>query len=128
MPFLPTSKGLIIRHGAYTIVADELTSSTLGGLIDEQMQDVEANYPYLIPMIESDLVLLNQLDDLLTTEGGSTDAALVRADVLEWVPGMKTSGISNRYNEIRLRVARMLTNSIRASNGGGGGQGALLRG
>lgn len=124
MSFATTTKTKILKYQAYIINADNITSSTLNQLIDQQMQSVEDSNPDLIPVIEADLTTLDSLDTLLTTEEGSANSALIQADVLRWAEGQKTSGIKTRFESIRARIARMLSQSIAAqpiSNGWGSG-------
>lgn len=125
MPWADTSLGLILKHKAYQVTAGNMTTLNLITLIQQQMSKVEANTPFLIATIESDLATLETLDTALTTEKGSTNAALIQADVLRWQAGSKTAGISGRYEEIRQRVARLLSQAI---DDGMSGMGMLCRG
>lgn len=131
MVWQATSKALIWKHGAYNISEGNLTSLSLSQLLDEQMQTVLDVAPFLIPIIESDLATLETLDITLTTEKGSTSGALIKADVLAWEGGgARTTSISARYDELRDRIARMLSQAIveDSSSGGGWGMGVLQKG
>jgi len=46
-----------------------------------QMERTEDSLPGLVPEIQADLDTLDTLDATLTTEQGSTNAALIKADV-----------------------------------------------
>ena len=131
MAWQATSKTKIIKYQAYTLNTDSITSTTLSQLIDQQMQSVEDNFPDLIPIIEADLATLDTLDSALTTEGGSTNSALIQAAELKWSDTRsKTSGISARFEEIRSRIAVLLSQSIvsQPAVSGGWGSGTLDRG
>ncbi len=131
MPWLSTSKALIWKHKAYNIGVENLTTLSLSQLLDQQMDNVNDNAPFLIPIIEADLATLETLDVTLTTEKGSTSGALIRADVLEWSDkAPRTASVDVRYNEIRDRIARMLSQAIAddGCNAGGWGMGTLMRG
>ncbi|MGA0200575.1 MAG: hypothetical protein ACO3NK_15935, partial [Prochlorotrichaceae cyanobacterium] len=52
-----------------------------------QMVRTETELPGLVPEIQSDLDKLDTIDATLTTEQGSVNASLIKADVLEWEPG-----------------------------------------
>lgn len=130
MPWLTTSKTRIIKHQAYRINVAAVTAQTLNQLINQQMAEVLSGLPDLVPIIEADLATLELLDTALTVEQGSTSAGLTRADVLEWDVDKKTSGISSRYDAIRMRVANLLSQAIasESTSGGAWGSGGLMRG
>jgi hypothetical protein len=104
MTWADTTLGLILKHRAYMVFGSNMTTLNLITLIQQQMSKVEVVTPYLIATIEADLATLETLDASLTTEKGSTNAALIQADVLRWAEGSKTAGIASRYEEIRQRV------------------------
>lgn len=133
MPFAAGTKTKILKFNAYIINTDSdfVTSTTLNQLIDEQMANIEENLPDLVDVIEDDLATLDTLDALLTTEQGSANATLIKADVLMWAEDKdKTSGIQQRFDSIRMRVARLLSQQItqNCSVAGGFGTGSLMRG
>lgn len=126
MPFAATTKPRIIYYEAYEISnTDSITSTTLSQIIDQQLSYIETYLPDLIALIEADLAEIVALNSTLATEQGSTNAALIKADVLEWQPGSKTSGIQSRYDFLRMRVAKALSQAI---DSGVGSQGMLMRG
>lgn len=131
MPWATTSLTRILKHRAYEINAEAVTSLALKTLIQGQMDNVEVNLPELIPEIEADLATLETLDTSLTTEQGSTGNALIQADVLRWAEGKKTAGIETRYEALRIRVARLLSQALVDSgglSGGGWGMSSLGKG
>jgi hypothetical protein len=127
MPFLPIDKTRILKYQAYSVHSDSITSVTLSKLIDTQLDYLATHLPDLVAVVQADLATLDNLDEQMTTQQGSVNATLIQADVLRWSDTQpKTSGISDRMETIRDRVARLLNQSIDA--GVTGGQGMLLRG
>lgn len=127
MPFVANDKTRILKYRAYTVRSDEYTSVTLSTLIQQQMNDIETNLPDLVPVIQADLATLDALDASLTTEQGSTNSSLIRADVLEWEGGgRKTAGIAARFEAVRERIAQMLSQAIEGNTPRG--MGTLMRG
>lgn len=125
MAFVANDKTRVLKYQAYEVRSDAYTSATLSQMIDEQMASIEADLPDLVAVIQADLDTLDTLDASLTTEQGSTNAGLVRADVLEWDVSRKTSGISSEFERIRRRIAQMLSQQIGRSPSG---MGSLMRG
>lgn len=127
MPFLPTDKTRILKYQAYSIQVDSVTTFTLSKLLDQQMLSLETTLPDIVAIVQVDLTALDTLDALLTIEQASANVTLKRADVLEWdTTRSKVSGIVDRMESLRSRVARMLSQGLEGRSGGG--QGMLLRG
>ena len=118
----------VIRYRAYELHGiDSATSATLVEMIRSQMEYLERDIPALVPSIQSDLDTLDSLDATLTTEQGSANSTLIKADVLEWSDTRdRMSGIKERFDAVRLRIAAGLSQSI-ASGGGNSWTGSLLR-
>ena len=90
-----------------------------------QMERTEDSLPNLVPEIQADLDTLDTLDASLTTEQGSTNAALIKADVLEWEPGgARTRGLYAEAARLKIRLRSLLG---LAANGGSK-MGTLMRG
>lgn len=100
-----------------------LTFNTVLTLLQQQLDNVNATDTALgttfADEIQLDLDTLDTLDALLTTEQGNAAGALIKADVLEWQPGAKTTTIERRYMTLRQRVARVLSQSYEDSGSGG---------
>lgn len=128
MVWQANSKFLILKHRAYEINSQRLTSTNLSDLLDQQMAYLLDKLPDMVAIVETDLATLETLDTSLTTEQGSTNASLIRADVLEWSAGQKTSGIEKRYETVRSRIARTLSQSFGDGAIGGGSWGLGMLG
>lgn len=90
-----------------------------------QMERTEDSLPNLVPEIQADLNTLDTLDAALTTEQGSTNAALIKADVLEWEPGgARIRGLHAEAARLKTRLRSLLG---LAANGGSK-MGTLMRG
>ena len=90
-----------------------------------QMDRTEDSLPNLVPEIQADLNTLDTLDASLTTEQGSTNAALIKADVLEWEPGgARTRGLYAEAARLKTRLRSLL--GLTASSGSR--MGTLMRG
>ena len=70
--------------------------------------------------IQADLTALDSLDATLAREQASVNAALIKADVLAWEPGARTTGLERRFMELRRRVARVLSQSYSDSSSNAG--------
>ena len=93
-----------------------------------QMVRTETELPGLVPEIQADLDKLDTIDAALTTEQGSVNAALIKADVLEWEPGgRRTTGFTSEMARIKNRI-RALLGISGPTTGGRSGMGILMRG
>ncbi len=131
MAWLTTSKTKILKHRAYKITNNVQQGYTLSDLIDQQMDALLTDLPEMVTVVEADLATLDSLDTLLTSEQGSSNAALIKADVLEWEgSGARTLGISQRYDSLRSRIASILAQDLEVSgnSAGGFGSGSLMSG
>lgn len=103
MPFTPEDKVLIYKHLGYGATSEDQST------VDQSIKIVEEDYDFLIPTIQADLATLESLDQQLTTEQGSVNSTLVRADVLAWSENKdKLGGIKAEYNRILSRIRRMM--------------------
>ena len=94
-----------------------------------QMERTEDSLPGLVPEIQADLDTLDTLDATLTTEQGATNAALIKADVLEWEPGgRRTQGLATESARIKQRLRNLLGLGSGTGGSSRGGMGTLARG
>lgn len=93
-----------------------------------QMVRTETELPGLVPEIQSDLDKLDTIDATLTTEQGSVNASLIKADVLEWEPGgRRVAGFTAEMSRLKNRI-RTLLGIDSLTSGGRSGMGILMRG
>lgn len=95
MPFLTTDKFRVAKHlPGVTLSQAEVLMSAIS---DEDV----------ITEIQACLDELDEIRESLKSERSSTDAALVRVDVLEWSPD-RTSGMKTERQELQQQLATLL--------------------
>ena len=93
-----------------------------------QMVRTETELPGLVPEIQADLDKLDTIDATLTTEQGSVNASLIKADVLEWESGgRRVAGFTAEMSRLKNRI-RTLLGIDSPTAGGRSGMGILMRG
>jgi len=96
MSFTSSDKFRIIKHLPSVNLAQ--AESLLAAISDEDV----------ITEIQACLDELDAIRESLKSERSSTDAALIRVDVLEWSPGSRTSGMEAERRELQNQLAILL--------------------
>ncbi|XHX80955.1 MAG: hypothetical protein RBJ76_13785 [Stenomitos frigidus ULC029] len=77
-------------------------------VVQSQMDLVTRYDPLVIPDIQRLLAESDFLDSVSSGQGSNGNATLIKADVLEWLPGGQLMTVGTRKSEIRLQLARYL--------------------
>jgi hypothetical protein len=99
MSFASTDYLRVLNHLSLAIAAADLVKT--------QLTASEADSG-LEQAIKDTLDELDTLRSTLSTERSSANAALIRADVLEWQSGQRTEGMEQERLELQLQLANLL--------------------
>ena len=84
-----------------------------------RMDMLEATSEYLVQQVQSILQTLENVEKAITAERSSPNAALVKADVLEWDVGRRTAGMYAQRDESIEQLRNILGLPPSPNDGGG---------
>lgn len=86
-----------------------------------RLDAIEAESEILVTQFQAILVNLQTIETAIISERSSTNSSLIRADVLEWQPGSRTSGMTDQRDDLieKLRYRLNLPPSPDPIGGGG---------
>lgn len=90
----------------------------------ERLDNIETESEILVTQFQAILTNLTTIETAIISERSSPNGALIRADVLEWQPGSRTSGMTTQRDDLIEKLRMRLGLPPTASDWGGG---VLLR-
>jgi len=72
------------------------------------MSNLETNSPEAVPAVQDLLAQLAEVNTAIATEQSSVNNSLIRADVLEWEEGGRSTGMTNQESRLQQQLYNLL--------------------